>query len=71
VVVSFHACWSNLSPRWIGWLSHARFKAGQHNALDAEIMVYAARHDYVALKNDLVEVGALVTRRRTRSLFAT
>ena len=49
----------NLSPRWIEWLTQARFEAvhwsslGQHNALDVEIMAYAARHDYVVLTNDL------------------
>lgn len=49
----------NLSPRWIGWLTQSRFEAihwsslGQHDALDAEIMAYAARHDYVVLTNDL------------------
>lgn len=49
----------NLSPRWIDVLSRSQFHAahwssvGRHEALDAEIMSYAAQHDYIVLTNDL------------------
>ena len=49
----------NLSPRWIDLLTQAKFEAvhwsdvGRPQALDEEIMTYAAEHDYVVLTNDL------------------
>lgn len=49
----------NLSPRWIDLLTRSQFEAahwssvGRSQALDEEIMAYAAKHDYVVLTNDL------------------
>ena len=49
----------NLSPRWIGVLKNAGWEAlhwsavGKGNAPDAEVMAYAAQHDYVVLTHDL------------------
>jgi len=49
----------NLSPRWIGLLKTAGWEAvhwsavGRVNAPDAEVMAYAAQHDYVVLTHDL------------------
>lgn len=49
----------NLSPRWVELLSRSQFHAahwssvGDPQALDAEIMTYAAAHNYVVLTNDL------------------
>lgn len=49
----------NLSPRWVDLLMQSRLEAvhwstiGRPQALDEEIMAYAAKHDYVVLTNDL------------------
>jgi predicted nuclease of predicted toxin-antitoxin system len=49
----------NISPRWIGLLKNAGWEAlhwsmvGRVNAPDAEVMAYAAQHDYVVLTHDL------------------
>jgi len=54
----------NLSPRWVSMLSDAGIAAvhwstvGARNAPDAEIMAYAAAHDYVVLTHDL-DFGAI------------
>jgi len=55
----------NLSPRWVSMLSDAGIAAvhwstvGARNAPDAEIMAYAAAHDYVVLTHDL-DFGAIL-----------
>lgn len=55
----------NLSPRWIGVLGDAGFKAahwstlGIHNAPDSEMMAYAKVNDYVVLTHDL-DFGAIL-----------
>jgi predicted nuclease of predicted toxin-antitoxin system len=49
----------NLSPRWVALLNGLGMQAahwsevGQVNALDSEIMMYAAANDYVVLTHDL------------------
>ena len=49
----------NLSPRWVGVLADAGFKAahwstlGANNAPDSEIMAYARANNYVVLTHDL------------------
>jgi predicted nuclease of predicted toxin-antitoxin system len=49
----------NLSPRWIAALNKAGWEAvhwssvGKGNALDSEIMLYAAQNDYVVLTHDM------------------
>ena len=49
----------NLSPRWVERLKQSQFQAihwsaiGPAEALDTEIMAYAAQHDYLVLTNDL------------------
>jgi predicted nuclease of predicted toxin-antitoxin system len=49
----------NLSPRWVERLNAAGFVAihwsqvGRMDALDSEIMAYAASHDYVVVTHDL------------------
>jgi len=55
----------NLSPRWVERLSANWFAAahwstlGAANAADAEIMRFAAAHDYVVLTHDL-DFGAIL-----------
>lgn len=55
----------NLSPRWVAYLGEAQFHSehwsnvGSAQAADAEIMAYAAEHDYVVLTNDL-DFGAIL-----------
>lgn len=55
----------NLSPRWVEFLARNHFEAlhwtnaGDPRAADAELMAYAARHDYVVLTNDL-DFGAIL-----------
>ena len=55
----------NLSPRWVELLNKSQFhalhwtQAGYARALDAEIMAYAERNDYVVLTNDL-DFGAIL-----------
>jgi Domain of unknown function (DUF5615) len=49
----------NLSPHWIAALNKAGWEAvhwsavGRGNALDSEIMLYAAQNDYVVLTHDM------------------
>lgn len=49
----------NLSPRWADFLNTAGWEAehwstvGRGNALDSEIMAYAAAHDCVVLTHDM------------------
>lgn len=65
----------NLSPRWIDLLTRSQFEAvhwssvGRPQALDEEIMAYAAQHDYIVLTNDL-DFGAIlaVTHREKPSV---
>jgi predicted nuclease of predicted toxin-antitoxin system len=65
----------NLSPRWIDLLTRSQFDTvhwstiGSPQALDEEIMAYAAKHDYVVLTNDL-DFGAIlaVTHREKPSV---
>ncbi len=55
----------NLSPRWIPLLRDAGWEAvhwsdvGKAEAGDAEIMAYAAAHDYVVVTHDL-DFGAIL-----------
>ncbi len=55
----------NLSPRWVDLLTRSHLEAvhwssvGSPQALDQEIMTYAAKHDYVVLTNDL-DFGAIL-----------
>ena len=55
----------NLSPRWINTLAAAGIESahwstlGARNALDTEIMAYAAASDYVVLTHDL-DFGAIL-----------
>lgn len=55
----------NLSPRWVERLSTAGLSAvhwssvGRADAPDAEIMAYAAEHDFVVLTHDL-DFGAIL-----------
>lgn len=55
----------NLSPRWVDFLTRSQFhtahwsKVGPAQALDDEIMTYAAQHDFVVLTNDL-DFGAIL-----------
>ena len=55
----------NLSPRWVALLSDAGWETvhwsavGRNNALDSEIMAYAAEHDFVVLTHDL-DFGAIL-----------
>jgi predicted nuclease of predicted toxin-antitoxin system len=59
----------NLSPRWVAYLREAQFhsehwsEVGSAQAVDAEIMAYAAEHDYVVLTNDL-DFGAILAATR-------
>jgi predicted nuclease of predicted toxin-antitoxin system len=65
----------NLAPRWVKLLTTSQFDAGHWSslgspqALDAEIMAFAAEHDYVVLTNDL-DFGAIlaVTHREKPSV---
>ena len=49
----------NLSPRWVGVLTHAGIEAahwstlGANNAPDSAIMAFAAANDYVVFTHDL------------------
>jgi predicted nuclease of predicted toxin-antitoxin system len=49
----------NLSPRWLALLQGSKIEAahwasiGRRDALDTEIMAYAAEHGYTVLTNDL------------------
>ena len=66
----------NLSPRWVELLTRSQLDAvhwssiGSPQALDEEIMAYAAKHDYVVLTNDL-DFGAIlaVTHREKPSVM--
>jgi predicted nuclease of predicted toxin-antitoxin system len=55
----------NLSPRWVVHLNDSQFQAvhwssiGNLQALDDEIMAYAAEHDCIVLTNDL-DFGAIL-----------
>lgn len=55
----------NLSPRWVGLLASAGIEAvhwstlGSPNALDSEIMAFAAAHGHVVLTHDL-DFGAIL-----------
>ena len=55
----------NLSPDWVGFLGTAGIEAvhwasvGAPNALDTDIMTFAAANDYVVLTNDL-DFGAIL-----------
>jgi predicted nuclease of predicted toxin-antitoxin system len=55
----------NLSPHWIGELKEQGIDAahwstlGKHNAPDAELMAFAAAHDFVVLTHDL-DFGAIL-----------
>jgi predicted nuclease of predicted toxin-antitoxin system len=55
----------NLSPRWVAYLGEAQFHSehwsnvGSAQAVDAEIMAYAADRDYVVLTSDL-DFGAIL-----------
>ena len=55
----------NLSPRWISTLAAAGIESkhwstlGAGNALDTEIMAFAAANDYVVLTHDL-DFGAIL-----------
>ncbi len=55
----------NLSPRWIEYFRHQGVDAihwssiGKIDALDLEIMAFAAAHDYIVLTHDL-DFGAIL-----------
>ena len=55
----------NLSPLWVGFLGAAGIEAahwgsvGEPDALDTDIMAYAAAEDYVVLTHDL-DFGAIL-----------
>jgi predicted nuclease of predicted toxin-antitoxin system len=55
----------NLSPTWVDFLGSAGIEAahwasvGERNALDMDIMAYAAARDYVVLTHDL-DFGAIL-----------
>jgi predicted nuclease of predicted toxin-antitoxin system len=55
----------NLSPLWVGFLGAVGIEAthwasvGEPNALDTDIMAYAAAGDYVVLTHDL-DFGAIL-----------
>jgi predicted nuclease of predicted toxin-antitoxin system len=58
----------NLSPAWVDFLGSAGIEAahwasvGERDALDTDIMAYAAARDYVVLAHDL-DFGAILTNR--------
>ena len=62
----------NLLPRWAELLTRSQFEAahwstvGSPQALDEEIMAYAAEHDYVVLTNDL-DFGATLAAPTARN----
>jgi predicted nuclease of predicted toxin-antitoxin system len=63
----------NLSPHWIGYLKSAGLAAvhwtaiGRSDAPDAEIMAYAAEHDYVGVTHDLDFSAILAATRGTKN----
>jgi predicted nuclease of predicted toxin-antitoxin system len=61
----------NLSPRWVGFLASAGLDAvhwsqiGAADALDVELMRWAAEHGHVILTNDL-DFGAILAAAEAR-----
>jgi predicted nuclease of predicted toxin-antitoxin system len=61
----------NLSPAWVEFLAEASFEAvhwssiGPIDASDAEVMLWAARHNFVVLTNDL-DFGAILAATQSR-----
>jgi predicted nuclease of predicted toxin-antitoxin system len=61
----------NLSPRWVDFLVGAGFetvhwsKVGASDALDRDVMQWAAEHDSVVLTSDL-DFGAILAATRDR-----